>query len=69
MIKKNHLHKHFESFDSNLTETEKVNPNLPKQDMAAKDTLGMDETETEISKLEHTFLKVSPHAKSVEPKQ
>lgn len=43
-----------------------MNPSLSKQDMAAKDTLGMDESETKKSKLEHTFymLKVLSQSKS-----
>lgn len=43
-----------------------MNPSLPKQDMAAKDTLGMDESETKKSKLEHTFymLKVLSQSKN-----
>ncbi|XP_047473555.1 uncharacterized protein LOC125028204 [Penaeus chinensis] len=67
-----HLHKYFESID-NFTEIEKVNPNLPKQEMAAKDVSGMGELEIEVSKLENTFLKASPElkpqAKSFEPKR
>ncbi|XP_047485497.1 uncharacterized protein LOC125036713 [Penaeus chinensis] len=67
-----HFHKHFESIDK-FTEIEKVNPNLPKQEMATKDVSGMGELEIEVSKLENTFLKASPElkpqAKSFEPKR
>ncbi|XP_063607775.1 uncharacterized protein LOC134782243 [Penaeus indicus] len=67
-----HLHKYFESIDK-LTEVEKVNPTLPKQETAANDVSGMGELEIEVSKLENTFLKASPElklqTKSFEPKR